>query len=188
MGRAIDPIPCPVLRTLVNEGKLTLEPSVRELYRSMRFLGLGPLPSALLVAAGRLSGGRRLKDLHRCPIDHNADSRVLRDCFRPEYLERLLSYSRDGLNVTSADLAAAQQDQLEVEPGLLGRSAGTGEFVALLYVFGESPGSISKAALTRLYRDNRFPEGWYPRRVPTLRMLARMARFFFTRRRSSVSL
>jgi hypothetical protein len=177
-----------VLRTLVNEGKLGLEPSLGELYRSMRFLGLGPLPSALLVAAGRLTGGRKLKDLYRCPIDHNADSRVLRDCFRPEYLQRLLSFSSDGLNVTAADLAAAQAEQLAAEPGLLGHSAGSAEYVPMIYVFGESPGSISKAALTSLYRDNRFPAGWYPRRVPTWPILLRIARFFFTRPRRCVSL
>lgn len=182
----LDPIPCPVLRTLVNEGKLTLEPTPCQLYAAMRFLGLGRGVSAFLTAVAWFNTRCKLKDLHRCPIDHNADTRILRDGFQPEYLDRLLAYSRDGLHLTAADFAAAQHRQLQAEPGFLGRKAGAAEFVGLLYVFGETPHSISLAALTRLYRENRFPEGWRRRRVPTSVILARIVRFLFTPSRATL--
>lgn len=181
----VDPIPCPILRTLLNEGCLPFASgwvSVGELYRCMRFVGLGPVPSSGLVAAAWLAAGRgkrcNLYRLYRCPFDHNADTQILRDRFRPERLERVLSYA-SGDRLYLSDLRAAHRAQLAAEPGLVGAVLGVTELTAMVRLFGECSDWISRDALTRLYRENRFPVGWRPRQIATLPLLVSMLRFRF---------
>ena len=183
----LDPIPCPILRTLCQEGVLAApqgQVHCKSLYRSMRRLGLQPFPSLVLVVSGWLAAGQgagcNLKRLYCSPLDHNADMAILRQHFQPEQLERLLAWSADGKRITLQDLTRAQASRLQEEPGWVGRVLGAIELTALVVVFGEGPDWISTEALTRLYRENRFPLGWRARRVPTPGLFHLIARFFLS--------
>jgi hypothetical protein len=176
---SLDPIPCPVLRTLIAEGMLPLDSSRRvglgALYRSMRSLGLDPGSSAFLAGVAWLVTGRGsrcdLFRLHHSVLDHNGDSQVLRDQFRPECLQRLLEQP-----LTLKGLGEFQEQQLVQEPGLRGWMFGSAEFVGLVHIFGDGR-SLTPEAVRSLYQHHRFPPGWRPRRQSPARLLLDFLRF-----------
>lgn len=195
-----DSIPCPVLKTLVNEGYLTPDAegkvSIWQLRGALKKIGVGFLPrQALALAAktaeatGFLSGlaasELNLYHLQGGSLDHTGDTQILRAGYQEDRMQRLLGYSSDGTTVTLSDLARAQKDQIRDEPGEKGRIVGGFELTALVTLFGHENADgelyLTKDELVTLYRDNEFPKDWQRRGVGAWK-LGMEAREFFGHR------
>jgi len=176
----IDDIICPFQRVAFNEGALQVDDqgnatNLPEVLR--KFAGASHVMTGIANhAAKKLTAGGNwaafkadsynLQDLANSHLDHKADSQILRGGFNPERLAHALSFSSDGERLTLADLRAFQQANLAEEPGKHGEIFGAAEFALLVKVFGKTDAEgnryISNQDFVRLYRDNRWPEGWEP--------------------------
>lgn len=199
-------IPCPILRTLLNEGWIHSDEEGRvrldELHEALDRLGLDPLSTMGLVAVARL-GGRpdgigcphadalsrpapgetfSLYCLREGPLMHNADTAALRAGYDPARLEELLANSSEGGWLTLDDLARSHGKRVREEPGLHGSLQGGSELAAMFHVFGKPNARgeqvLEREDLIRLYRDNRFPKGWSPPKDRAWQLPLTMARFF----------
>ncbi|HEY1100524.1 MAG TPA: hypothetical protein VGF99_16405, partial [Myxococcota bacterium] len=197
-------VPCPVLRTLVNEGRITPNASgvveLRQLDGALKSIGLSGLVRKVLVGgadatrkdhAGALlktlsSSQFNILKLNGSSLDHVGDTRILRDgAPSAERLAWLTSFSRDGKTLTLDDLSAAQKDARQSEnAGVKAAALGVAELCALLLVFG-TPDSKGKKALgladlQSLYVDAKFPPGWEVRETNGMDLVVTVAKMAFT--------
>lgn len=192
-------IPCPTLRTLVNEGLLTPDKDgfvkVEQLRSALKSIGVrGAVLEGLAFGARNNEAGSFLKALRTNEIslyklqgsdlNHKADTQILRGGFDQARLDRLLSFSSDGKNITIQDLARAQKGQFEEEPpGGRGAVLGVAELAALLLVFGKENDdgvkALRKEDVVSLYRDAKLPEGFKPSEVGVLELVAAMAKLAY---------
>lgn len=182
LAEKLQDIPCPWWRAVIQENLVNVGPdgivSMRDVRHALKESGvswglreftlLGIKPAAAQIAGAWLRALSmdtiNVLQLPKCFFMHTADSGILRHGFDQEKLDRLLSYSSDGLNLTVSDLATANKDQVKAEPGHYGHALGVVEYALLLGVFGRENEAgeryISKEDLITLYKDNRFPAGW----------------------------
>jgi hypothetical protein len=191
-------IPCPVIRTLINEGMLTPDKDgmveISQLRKALKDIGIAAVPREMLAfGAKNHEAGSFFKaigtskfnvyKLYQGNLDHPG-SIAHKDGFDMAKLERLLTFSSDGKNISLADLGHAQKVALAEDPAdLRGRVLGVAELSAILLVFGkrnaEGVKSLPKEAVISLWRDNMIPEGWKPDSVTALNLFATMAKFSY---------
>lgn len=197
-------IPCPVIRTLINEELITPDKdglvNTDQLNEALKTIGVGLVPRMGLIAGvpkveqnrgllSRLFGGgdqyMNVYDLFNGPIDHKADTQTLRGGFNQERFDLLKSFSSDGQSLSLKDLAKAQSHYLQEEPGTRGKIIGSAELTALLQVFGKPNASGDRAlsfdALESLFKENKLPEGFDAPNVGMLKLLGGMASMAFSR-------
>ena len=182
-------IPCPWWRTVINEDLVKVDTdgnvSMNDLRHALKATGVtfGLRETAILgvkrVAAqlaGQATGGIsgfmnamcmdriNVLDLPKSSLIHTGASGTLRNGFNQENLERLLSFSSDGQRITANDLADANKKQVEADPGESGRKFGIAEYSILLNIFGRKDEDgqkyLTKEDLTRVFKNNEFPENW----------------------------
>ncbi len=197
-------IPCPVLRTLVNEGRLTPDATgivdLAQLDQALKTVGLSGLPRKALLAgasgtrkdhAGALlktlsSSQFNILKLTGSSLDHAGDTRILRDgAPSAERLQWLGSFSKDGQQLTINDLARAQKEARQSESaGVKATVLGIAELGALLLVFGTPDAKGNKALqlkdLQALYVESKFPDGWQVRETTGMDLVVTMAKMAFT--------
>ena len=203
-AEALKQIPCPTLRTLVNEGRFTPDAAgvvdLSQLDTALKSLGLSGLPRKALVMGAdgtrKDHAGALLKTLSSSQfnifkltggsLDHAGDTRILRDgAPSAERLQWLGSFSSDGKRLTLDDLARAQKDARTSEKtSVQGAVLGIAELGALLLVFG-SPDAKGKKGLSltdlqSLYVESRFPTGWEVRETTGMDLVVTMAKMAFT--------
>ena len=172
---SIDEVMCPVLKTGVREGRITVdaEGNATGLNSYLKDdLNIAWGLRQLFVKGGKSASDRgdaegdtiNLRNLRGSNLDHAADSQILRQGFSQERLDLAVSYSADGERLTLADLGKFQQHLLGEEPGLKGKFVGGMEYAAVVSVFGRIDDSgkryITISDFNSLFRDNKFPEGW----------------------------
>lgn len=192
-------IPCPVLRTLVNEDKLTPNADgfvkIDQLRSALKDIGIrGAALQGLAFGAKNVEAGSFLKALRTSEfslyklagsdLDHAADTQVLRGGFNQERLDRLLAFSSDGENLTLQDLSRAQKEQFQEEaPGGRGAALGVAELAAVLLVFGKKNAAGVKALrnedVSSLYKDAKLPEGFAPEKVGALELVSATAKLAY---------
>jgi hypothetical protein len=196
-------IPCPVLRTLVNEGRLTPDAQgqvdLAQLNTALEQIGVGGIVRKVLVGGAHGQGKEQaarfltktadstfnILRLTGGSLDHAGDTRILRGGFNEERLKWLVSFSSDGKRLSIDDVARAQKAARTEEPaGFRGALLGVAELCAVMLVFGTPDArgvkGISNEALTSLYRDAKIPPGFEPRSVGGLELVATMAKVAFT--------
>jgi hypothetical protein len=179
-------IPCPNLRTLVNEGWLTPDADglveLKQLDEALRRLGVAGIAKKTLVDGaqratkaaveeqlGAMASGKfNVYKLTGSRLDHAGDTRILRGGFDKERLDWLLSFANADGRLGIAELARAQKEARNDEPaGLLAKALGVAELVALLRVYGtpdrSGRSSISVDGVRDLYERARFPDEWRAR-------------------------
>jgi hypothetical protein len=183
-------IGCPYLRTGVMEDYLhpdaNGEVSFKELNGLFKATGISlPLRFVAIQAVKKIAAEMagvhgfvatmsmksiNLYKLRESSLMHTGDSKILRDGLNQGNLDRLLGYAQPGSDrVTTADLAAANKNQVAAEPGEHGHVFGITEYSIILKTFGEKGEHgekfLSKKDLTTIFKDNRFPDGWEKRKV-----------------------
>lgn len=171
----IDEVMCPVLKTGVREGRITVDAEgnatgLNDYLKDDLNIAWGL--RQLFVKGGKSATDRsgaegdtiNLRNLRGSSLDHTADSQILRQGFSQERLDLALSFSADGERLTLADLGRFQQHLLAEEPGLKGKFVGGMEYAAVVSVFGRIDENgkrfILNSDFVSLFRDNKFPEGW----------------------------
>lgn len=175
-------IPCPNLRTLVNEGWLTPDKDglvdLKQLDTALQRVGAGTIPRKVLVNGahgataevvaqqlGELGQGKfNIYRLNGSNLDHAGDTQTLRGGFNQARLDWLLSYANNG-RLGMAELSRAQQDAAKAEPTVFrDRALGVVEITALLQIYGTKDASgkksISTDGITNLFKNARFPDEW----------------------------
>lgn len=208
-------IPCPFWRVMINEDvvdvakdgsvsmgdvrKALKEAGVSFGLRETAMLGIKHVAAQMAGAGGGLAGlmatfhADRLNvlDLPHSSLMHTGDSGTLRGGFHQENLDKLLSYSSDGVNVTIDDLAKANKAQVEADPGASGRGFGVAEYSILVNVFGSKNEDgvkyLSKKDLTTLFKDNKFPEDWKKNSVGFLSLGTSVAHIFGEQKKLSAT-
>jgi hypothetical protein len=187
-------IPCPWWRTVINNNLVNVDKdgnvSFKDLRKALKATGVsfglreGAILGVKRVAAhmaGVATGGIfgfvhvltmdkiNVFDLPTSELMHNGDSGTLRHGFNQGNLDRLLSYSSDGQRITAKDLADANKKQMEADPGEAGRKFGIAEYSILLNIFGKKDENgekyMTKEDVTKVFKDNQFPEGWEKNKV-----------------------
>jgi hypothetical protein len=175
-------LPCPMLSTLVNEGRLTPDKdgrvSVEQMKGALRSVGISPLMQQVLAHGGAsASEGSFFKktinllNLENGSLDHKGSLGPLQGGgFNPEHLARLKSFSTNGTGVTIADLAAVQKLRLaEDGGGLRDKALGIVEIAAFVLIFGRTNAAgdkeLSLADLDTIYKDNKLPADFNPKSV-----------------------
>lgn len=179
-------IPCPNLRTLVNEGWLTPDKDgvvdIKQLDEALQRVGAVGLPNKLLTrgaeAATREVVAQQLGDagkgrfnvfrLTGSSLDHNGDTRVLRGGFNAERMEWLLSFANKDGRIGIAEASRAQKEAANSDPlgpsSLRDRGLGVAELVAIVKVYGtidkNGQKSISAEGVRDLWEHSKFPEEW----------------------------
>ena len=182
-AQKLQSIPCPNLRTLVNEGWLTPDANglvqLDQLDAALKRLGVEGIPRKVLVggaqgatkeavaaAFGELSKTTfNVYGLVGTSLDHAGDTRILRGGFNAERLDWLCSFANANGRIGMAALSAAQKQTRTDEPATLrDKAIGVVELVALLKVYGTRDASgeksLSIAGIRDLYQHARFPEEW----------------------------
>jgi hypothetical protein len=186
-AQKLQSIPCPNLRTLVNEGWLTPDKDglvrLDQLDAALKRLGVEGLPRKVLVggaqSATQESVAKNFGDLAKTTfniyqlagsaLDHPGDTRILRGGFNAERLDWLLAFANDKGRLTMASMSAAQKEANNDEKrgGLVGfrdKALGVAELTALLKVYGtkdeSGQKSLSVEGVRDLYQNARFPEEW----------------------------
>jgi hypothetical protein len=173
-------VPCPVIATLAKQGFFPLSPDgevkLDDLRKALEQLGVSAPARKVLVDGAARSEKQRLKDagevvlavntinlkkLQEGPLMHSGDLGIRRGGFKPERLEWLLSFSKDGKSLSLEDLAEANQAAVRADPGLQGHLLGMAELAALFHLFGTRDERgvkvMSKQALTQLFETNELP-------------------------------
>lgn len=182
-------IPCPWWRTVINEDLVKVDTdgnvSMKDLRHALKATGVtfglreGAILGVKRVAAqlaGQPTGGIsgfmhamcmdriNVLDLPKSSLVHTGASGTLRGGFNQENLDKMLSFSSDGKRLTANDLADANEKQVETDPGESGRKFGIAEYSILLNVFGKKDEDgqkyLTKEDLTRVFKNNEFPENW----------------------------
>ncbi len=177
-------LPCPMLSTLVNEGRLTPDKdgrvSVEQMKQALRSVGVSPLLQQVLAHGGaNASEGSFFKKtinllkLENSTLDHKGSLGPLQGGgFNPEHLARLKSFSSNGTGVTIADLAAVQKMRLaEDGGGFRDKALGIVEIAAFVLIFGRTNAAgdkeLSLKDLDTIYKDNKFPADFNAKNVNT---------------------
>ncbi len=188
-------IPCPVLRTLVGENKLTPDKDgmvdVAQLKSALKGLGLSfAARTGLAFGAKQNEAGSALRALTTSEfslyklagsdLDHAGDTQILRGGFNEARLDRLLAFSGDGKSISVQDLARAQKEQLAQEKtGARGVVLGVAELAAVLMVFGkpdqDGVKSLLKEDVVSLFRDAKLPKGFEPSKVGLMELVGTMS-------------
>lgn len=178
-------IPCPNLRTLVNEGWLTPDKDgivdLKQLDAALARLGVEGLPKKILVSGaesathdvvasqlGDMATGKfNIFQLTHSKLDHAGDTRILRGGFNKERLDWLVSFASNG-RLGMAELAKAEKEARNDEPTTLReKGLGVAELTALLKVYGTPDASgkksISVDGIKSLYENAKFPDEWRAR-------------------------
>lgn len=197
-------VPCPVIATLTKQGLLEADKDgmveLSQLRDVLKQIGLSFAAREVLVRgtkgveeerlkkAGQLVAGMEITafdvtKLNQTTLMHTGDLKIRRDGFKQERLDWLFGFSSDGKGLTLKDLANAQEAAVNADPGRRGHVVGMAELSALIRLFG-SPNAagdkaLSKEALTKLFRDNEFPDGWAPKSLGLGHVMANMARIAF---------
>jgi hypothetical protein len=186
----IDDIICPFQRVAYNEGVLKVDETGKatnlpEVLK--KFAGAGWAITGLANHAAKelTTGGNwsaiwadsyNVQDLEGSSLDHTADSQILRGGFNQERLDKALSFSSDGERLTLGDLRRFQKANLEEEPGKRGEIFGAAEFALLVKVFGRTDAEgtkfIKNSDMVRIYKDNKWPEGWEPPKPGSLNFVS----------------
>jgi hypothetical protein len=199
-----DGIPCPFMATMVKEGRLQVAPDgavqFDQLRDALKLVGIDFATREVLARgtqatekdrltrAGQLVKGSEITSfditkLTETNLMHTGDLKVRRGGFTQEKLDWLLSFSSDGKGLSLSDLSRAQADAVKKDPGVKGHLTGMVEISALLRLFGtpnaQGEKSLTNDALTALFRDNRFPDGWQPKKVALTNIFANMAGIAF---------
>lgn len=185
-------IPCPNLRTLVNEGYLTPDESgivdLAQLDVALQRIGVKGLPLKALVGVaekatheavaqqlGAAAAGKfNVFKLQGSIADHVGDTRILRPGFDAARLDWLLSFATNG-RVGLAELAAAQKEARNDEPSKFAdKATGVAEMTALVRVYGTRDAngnrSISVEGVRSLYEKAKFPEEWKISLIPDAKL------------------
>jgi hypothetical protein len=179
-------IPCPNLRTLVNEGWLTPDKDgivdIKQLDEALKRLGTQGLPHKILTrgaeAATKEVVAQQLGDagkgkfnifrLTGSTLDHKGDTRVLRDGFNAERMEWLLSFANKDGRIGIAEASRAQKAAADGDPlgasSFRDRGLGVAELVAIVKVYGtvdkNGQKSISVEGARNLWEHSKFPDEW----------------------------
>jgi hypothetical protein len=176
-------IPCPNLRTLVNEGWLTPDANglveLDQLNKALERLGVEGLPKKVLVGGAQKATAKAVAErfgemanhtfniyaLTGSNLDHPGDTRILRGGFNPERLEWLLSFANEDGRIGIKELAPAQKEAVNDEDGKIrDRILGVAELTALCKVYGtidqNGEKTLSREAVRSLYEESRFPDEW----------------------------
>lgn len=184
-------IPCPILRTLLNEGWIHCDEEGRvrltELQEAMERLGLDTLTSGSLTHAAKVGGPAEgatfsVFKLRDGPLMHNADSGAERNGYDFTWLDEMLKHSSEGGWLTLEDLARYQRERLKEDPGFHGAVQGGAELAAMVHLFGKKDPhgelAMEREDLIRLYRDNLFPKGWSPPQDGKWKLPFTMGKFY----------
>jgi hypothetical protein len=178
-------IPCPNLRTLVNEGWLKPDKDgiveIKELDAALARLGVEGLPKTVLtrgaekatqaaVAAqlGDMATGKfNVLRLTHSNLDHAGDTRISRGGFNKDRLDWLCSFATNG-RIGITEMARAQKEARNDEAtSLVGKGLGVAELTALVKVYGTPDATgrktISVDGVRSLYEHARFPDEWRAR-------------------------
>lgn len=179
-------IPCPNLRTLVNEGWLTPDKDgivdIKQLDAALKKLGTEGLPHKILtrgaesatkeVVAQQLGDAGKGKfnifRLTGSTLDHKGDTRVLRGGFNAERMEWLLSFANKDGRIGMAEASRAQKAAAEGDPlgssSFRDRALGVAELTAIVKVYGtidkNGQKSISAEGVRNLWEHSKFPDEW----------------------------
>jgi hypothetical protein len=184
----IDDIICPFLRTAYNEGALKADADgnatnlsdvlKEQAGASWAMTGIANHAAKKLSANGNWEAFKadsfNLQDLAGSSLDHTADTQILRGGFNQERLDRAVGFSSDGERLTLSDLRRLQKANLEEEPGKRGEVFGGAEFALIVKTFGRTDGEgekfIKNSDFVRLFKDNKWPEGWEPPKPGSLNL------------------
>jgi hypothetical protein len=197
-------VPCPFMATMVNSGKLavskdgmvdfdTLKKALAQVgvsftLREVLVRGTQAVESERLEQAGALVKGIEVNafditKLQDTSLMHTGDLGIRRGGFHEERLNWLLGFSSDGKTLTLKDIARAQQAAVKKDPGFRGHAIGVAELSALVRLFGtknaDGDKCMTKEALTSLFRDAKFPDGFDKGSVGAPGLLANMATIAF---------
>jgi hypothetical protein len=179
-------IPCPNLRTLVNEGLLTPDKDgyvdIKQLDAALAKIGTVGLTKTVLtrgaegatkeVVAQQLGDAGKGKfnifRLTGSDLDHKGDTRVLRGGFNAERMEWLLSFANKDGRIGIPEAARAQKAAADGDPlgasSFRDRALGVAELVAIVKVYGtiDKTGakSISAEGVRNLWEHSKFPDEW----------------------------
>jgi hypothetical protein len=179
-------IPCPNLRTLVNEGWLKPDDTglvdLKDLDVVLNRLGFEALPRKVLAngaekatheavaeqLGAQATGAFNIFRLTGSSLDHAGDTRVLRGGFNAERLDWLVSFANEQGRLGIAEMARAQKEaRTDEQTKLFDKVAGVAELTALVKVYGtpdvNGRKSISVDGVRSLYEHARFPEEWRSR-------------------------
>lgn len=179
-------IPCPNLRTLVNEGWLTPDANglvdLKQLDQALKRIGIEGLPKKVLVGGaqkataeavsqqfGDMATGKfNIYKLAGSNLDHPGDTRILRGGFNPERLDWLLSFANADGRLGMKEMARAQKAAASDEPTTFrDKALGVAELTAILKVYGTPDKNGDKTlgvdGLRSLYQHARFPDEWRAR-------------------------
>jgi len=176
-------IPCPNLRTLVNEGWLTPDANglvdLKQLEGALARQGIEGSPKKILVDGaqkvtadsvakqfGDMATGKfNILKLVGSSLDHAGDTRILRGGFNPERMEWLLGFANSDGRIGLKEAAKAQKVARNEEPSTLrDKSLGVAELTALVKVYGtpdkNGEKTISIDGVRNLYQSSKFPDEW----------------------------
>jgi hypothetical protein len=183
----LNKIPCPNLRTLVNEGWLTPDKDglvdLKQLDQALTRLGVEGLAKKTLVDGagkataeavaeqfgGMAAGKFNIYKLYGSNLDHEGDTRVLRKGqVDMERLDWLCSFANKDGRMTLSSIAPGQKEAAADEKsGLRAKLLGLAELTALIRVYGtpdkNGEKSISVDGLRKLYAESKFPDEWRAR-------------------------
>lgn len=177
-------IPCPNLRTLVNEGWLTPDANglvdLTQLDQALKRIGVEGLPKKVLVGGaqkatadavtkqfGELASKTKFNvlKLTGSELDHPGDTRILRGGFNAERLDWLLSFANKDGRIGMKEVSKAQLEARNDEPTTLrDKGLGIAELTAIVKTYatkdqnGEK--TISAEGVRSLYQHARFPDEW----------------------------
>lgn len=180
-----DKVPCPFMAAMTKSGQLPMDQDgvvkFDDLRAALKSVGVGfgarelltrgtkGVEEERLTKAGKLLKGMEVEgfditQLQHTTLMHTGDLKIRRGGFKQEKLDWLLSFSSDGKTLTFKDLARAQKAAVQADPGTRGQVIGMAEVSALFRLFGtrnaDGDKSLSKDALTRMFRDAEFPTDW----------------------------
>lgn len=197
-------VPCPFMAAMTNEGRLpvgkdgmvdfdALRAALKQVgisftLREVLVRGTKSVETERLKQAGQLVKGMEVNafditKLQHTSLMHTGDLGIRRGGFHQERLDWLLSFSSDGKTLSLKDIAAAQKAAVKSDPGFRGHAIGIAELSALTRLFGTKNAAgdkaMSKEALTSLFRDAKFPDGFKDGSVNAPGLLANLATIAF---------
>jgi hypothetical protein len=176
-------IPCPNLRTLVNEGWLTPDKDgnvdLKQLDDALKRLGVEALPRKILVGGGEKATHETVAQLlgpagadkfnvyslNGTNLDHAGDTGTLRGGFNKERLDWMCSFADKNGRIGMPEISAIQKVSREREATTFrDKALGVVELTALLKVYGTPDAngkkSISVDGLRSLFERAQFPDEW----------------------------
>lgn len=172
-----DQIPCPALLCFYNHGLLNPDPqgmvTVAELDQALATVGVAAAIRGRLTKGADETEGTpekfNLFALRDSKLDHTGSTGIRDPHVDPAKLdEALLRHAENG-RMYARHFAAAANAGRQADPGWKGTVLQTGEFTAILQVFGRLDESgdryLTEADLKSLWIEGRFPAGWVPRPV-----------------------